>query len=86
MVFTQYLEEQQILEHKVTENKIFKEALLHLDFKGAPPTYPFLLEYIKFLGQNYKGVITGLLLEWEDTFPYEGYLEPIRGQNVYTRL
>lgn len=29
--------------------------------------------------------MTGLLIEFEDTFPYEGNLKPLRGVNFYTR-
>jgi hypothetical protein len=53
--------------------------------KGAPPTFSFLKSYIKFIGENYSKVITGLVFEWEDTFPYDGYLEPLRGPNIYTK-
>jgi hypothetical protein len=62
------------LSYASTDQKLFKEIILHLDLKGAPPTFEFLIKYIIFLGKNYEGFITGLIFEFEDTFPYEGDL------------
>lgn len=50
--------------------------LVHLDLKGAPPKISYLeklLPYIKDIGA------TGILLEWEDTFPYSKELIQIGG-------
>ncbi|XP_065339570.1 hexosaminidase D-like isoform X2 [Cloeon dipterum] len=45
------------------------QRLVHLDLKGAPPR----LSYIKELLPRLKEWgATGLLIEWEDTFPYDG--------------
>jgi hexosaminidase len=38
-----------------------------------------MLKFIKTLGA------TGVLIEWEDTFPYEGSLEIIRSGTAYTK-
>lgn len=42
---------------------------MHLDFKGAPPKFEFLKLMINYLGKNYKGFLSGFLIEFEDTFP-----------------
>ncbi|KAI5710617.1 hypothetical protein M8J75_010184 [Diaphorina citri] len=45
----------------------FKEVLVHLDLKGAPPSLTYLKEILPILA--YTGA-TSLLIEWEDTLPY----------------
>ncbi|XP_058796637.1 hexosaminidase D-like [Phymastichus coffea] len=48
--------------------------LVHIDLKGAPPRVSYfekLFPLLRALGA------TGLLLEWEDTFPYTRELSPI---------
>ncbi|XP_050345977.1 hexosaminidase D-like [Nymphalis io] len=62
--------------------------ILHLDLKGAPMKIPFFEEVIK---SPVKWGCTGVLIEWEDTFPYTGELAEIGsngsscGDNMYTR-
>ena len=49
--------------------------IVHLDLKGSPPTLSYLrqfLPFVKTLGA------TGLLIEYEDTFPYTGDLAVLR--------
>lgn len=56
------------------------ERLVHLDLKGAPPKLSFLkriLPILKTLGA------TGLLIEYEDMFPYTGSLQPLAALNAY---
>ncbi|XP_037949097.1 hexosaminidase D [Teleopsis dalmanni] len=56
------------------------ERLVHLDLKGAPPKLNFLkhlLPVLKTLGA------TGLLIEYEDMFPYTGVLQGISANNAY---
>ncbi|KAL2078492.1 hypothetical protein ACEWY4_026177 [Coilia grayii] len=51
------------------------KKLVHLDLKGAPPKFEYLLKLIHLfadLGAN------GLLIEYEDMFPYEGDLKILR--------
>ncbi|XP_072382765.1 hexosaminidase D-like isoform X2 [Diabrotica undecimpunctata] len=44
-----------------------KNILIHLDLKGAPPKPEYLAKFFSFV----KSLgATGILLEWEDTFPY----------------
>lgn len=56
------------------------ERLVHLDLKGAPPKLAFLkrlLPMLKALGA------TGLLIEYEDMFPYTGILQTLSAKNAY---
>lgn len=58
-----------------------KQRIVHFDLKGAPPKVAFfkrLFPIIKTLGA------TGILLEYEDMFPFEGNLKSIRAKNAYT--
>jgi hypothetical protein len=60
----------------------FKEKLVHLDFKGAPPKASYLaavFPLIKAWGA------TGLCLEWEDTLPFSGRFEVVRHPSVYSK-
>nr|XP_027223567.1 hexosaminidase D-like [Penaeus vannamei] len=55
--------------------------LVHLDLKGAPPRinyYEQLFPLIRSFGA------TGLLIEYEDMFPYHGKLKHLQAQNAYT--
>ncbi|XP_045840685.1 hexosaminidase D isoform X2 [Meles meles] len=59
----------------------FKMRLVHLDLKGAPPKVSYLSEVFPLfhaLGAN------GLLLEYEDMFPYEGRLRLLRAKHAYS--
>ena len=67
------------------DKKTFKEVFVHLDFKGAPPTFAFLKRFIQFLGDRYTKLVSGLVMEFEDTFPYEGFLSTLKGLNFYTK-
>ncbi|XP_028643791.1 hexosaminidase D isoform X2 [Grammomys surdaster] len=59
----------------------FKMRLVHLDLKGAPPKVSYLSEVFPLfhaLGAN------GLLIEYEDMFPYEGHLKLLRAKHAYS--
>ncbi|KAJ8670491.1 hypothetical protein QAD02_001750 [Eretmocerus hayati] len=62
---------------------LFKgHKIVHLDLKGAPPIvsyYKYLLPLLKRLGA------TGILMEYEDMFPFSGELEGIKAKNSYTK-
>lgn len=58
------------------------QKLVHLDLKGAAPRMEYmqqLLPYIKQLGA------TGILVEYEDMFPYGGDLSPLRAPHAYSK-
>ncbi|XP_057289850.1 hexosaminidase D-like isoform X2 [Hydractinia symbiolongicarpus] len=55
--------------------------IVHLDLKGAPPKMEYLLQMLPFLkdmGAN------GLLLEYEDMFPYRGMIRALSSPNTYS--
>ncbi|XP_030749935.1 hexosaminidase D-like isoform X1 [Sitophilus oryzae] len=55
--------------------------IVHFDLKGAPPT----IMYFKKIMSLAKNVgATGLLIEYEDMFPYTGILKPLSAKNAYT--
>ncbi|KAH8338967.1 hypothetical protein KR074_010000, partial [Drosophila pseudoananassae] len=56
------------------------DRLVHLDLKGAPPKLSFLKQLLPML--RALGA-TGLLIEYEDMFPYSGVLQPLAAHNAY---
>ena len=57
--------------------------LVHLDLKGAPPKMTYLLKSMKL----FKDLgATGLLVEYEDTYPYTGELEVLQAENAYSEV
>uniref|UniRef100_A0A8C7BWU3 beta-N-acetylhexosaminidase n=1 Tax=Neovison vison TaxID=452646 RepID=A0A8C7BWU3_NEOVI len=66
---------------EMSDSSPFKMRLVHLDLKGAPPKVSYLSEVFPLfhaLGAN------GLLLEYEDMFPYEGRLRLLRAKHAYS--
>lgn len=58
-----------------------QKRFVHLDLKGAPPT----LKYLRQLFPVLKSLgATGLLMEYEDMFPYWGALDGIKAYNSYS--
>lgn len=57
-----------------------RQRLVHLDLKGAPPRAAYLAEVLPLL--RAMGA-TGLLLEYEDAFPYAAPLEALRAPHAY---
>lgn len=58
------------------------KRVIHLDLKGAPPKVSYLkrlFPLLKTLGA------TGLLIEYEDMFPFYGSLAEITAHNAYTK-
>lgn len=60
---------------------LFQTRFVHLDLKGAAPTLNYIRQLFPLLSS--LGA-TGLLIEYEDMFPYWGRLESIRALNSYS--
>ena len=54
---------------------------VHIDMKGGPPKLSYLLELMKLI-QRWGG--TGVLVEWEDMFPWSGPLSPLARPGHYS--
>jgi len=66
----------------VVEPFVPERRLVHFDLKGAPPKMEYLLKLIPMF---VKLGATGLLVEYEEMFPYEGVLESTAASNHYTK-
>ncbi|XP_059144400.1 hexosaminidase D-like [Physella acuta] len=55
--------------------------LVHLDFKGAPLCLTYIEKVLPLLK---KWGATGLLIEYEDTFPYNGDLKSLAAPHAYS--
>ncbi|XP_035890181.1 hexosaminidase D isoform X3 [Phyllostomus discolor] len=66
---------------EMSGSSLFKMRFVHLDLKGAPPKVSYFSEVFplfRALGAD------GLLIEYEDTFPYEGRLRLLRAPHAYS--
>ena len=57
------------------------DVLVHFDFKGLPPAVDLCcvrLSEMKRMGA------TGVVFEWEDTFPYSGKLAHLSSKHAYS--
>lgn len=61
-----------------SEDKSFR--YVHLDLKGAPPSLVYLRQLLPHLAQ---WGVTGLVIEYEDCFPYHGALQVLRAPHAY---
>lgn len=66
-------------DQKVYMSKL--QRFVHLDLKGAPPKPAYLLQILPVLKQ--LGA-TGLLVEYEDMFPFTGNLSGLAAGNAYS--
>jgi len=62
-------------------NQTLGQRLVHLDLKGAPPKISYILSIIPLLRQ---WGATGILVEYEDMFPYKNRLRVLSQPNAYT--
>ena len=58
-------------------------SLVHIDMKGGPPRLSYLLEMMALVAE-WGGAGAGLLLEWEDMFPWAGPLASLARPGHYT--
>lgn len=65
----------------VLENQL-KHKIVHLDLKGAPPKVEYFKKLFPLL---HSFGATGLLMEYEDMFPYWGKLEFLSAHNAYAK-
>ncbi|KAK9890873.1 hypothetical protein WA026_012217 [Henosepilachna vigintioctopunctata] len=59
-----------------------KKRIVHLDLKGAPPLISYFRRFFPFI-RNLGA--TGLLIEYEDMFPFDGVLKNLSAKNSYTK-
>lgn len=59
-----------------------RQRIVHLDMKGAPPKVAYLRKLFPMLKE--LGA-TGILLEWEDMFPWSNKLAHLAASNAFTR-
>ncbi|CAG9773073.1 unnamed protein product [Ceutorhynchus assimilis] len=57
-----------------------KHRIVHFDLKGAPPTIDY---FKKIISLSKNAGATGILIEYEDMFPFTGILAPLSAKNAY---
>ncbi|XP_065219357.1 hexosaminidase D-like [Planococcus citri] len=67
-------------DHLIKRNPILQ--VVHLDLKGAPPKMSYLIHLLPRLSSI---GVNGLLVEYEDMFPYDGELEKIPSKSHYSK-
>uniref|UniRef100_A0A8R1DKS4 beta-N-acetylhexosaminidase n=1 Tax=Caenorhabditis japonica TaxID=281687 RepID=A0A8R1DKS4_CAEJA len=67
---------------KSREGEFYKNVVIHFDLKGAPPKVDYFLDLLRLVA---KGGATGILLEWEDMFPWTGILEKFKSTDAYSQ-
>ncbi|EYB98903.1 hypothetical protein Y032_0127g1409 [Ancylostoma ceylanicum] len=63
------------------ENEFYENIIVHFDLKGAPPRVPYFMDLLDLVARSGA---TGILLEWEDMFPWTGQLEVARNTDAYS--
>lgn len=63
------------------KRKFSGHKLVHLDLKGAPTKMTFLIQVLPYFK---KWGATGLLVEYEDMFPYKAKYEVLQAKNSYS--
>ncbi|KAK5972493.1 hypothetical protein GCK32_002273 [Trichostrongylus colubriformis] len=65
------------------DSQPFAQSIVHLDLKGAPPlieVYEWFFPLLRSLG------VHGVLMEYEDMFPYSGELAKVKRTQHYTKV
>ncbi|CAG9532841.1 unnamed protein product [Cercopithifilaria johnstoni] len=63
------------------DESFYTNRIIHFDLKGAAPKISYLKEVLRLIKSNGA---TGILIEWEDTFPFSGILSENRNTDAYT--
>ncbi|CAJ0589037.1 unnamed protein product [Cylicocyclus nassatus] len=66
---------------KSRKNEFYENIIVHFDLKGAPPRVPYFMELLDLVA---RAGATGILLEWEEMFPWKGRLAVARGADAYS--
>ncbi|CAJ0589043.1 unnamed protein product [Cylicocyclus nassatus] len=66
---------------KSRKNEFYENIIVHFDLKGAPPRVPYFMELLDLVA---RAGATGVLLEWEEMFPWKGRLAVARGAEAYS--
>ncbi|VDL72641.1 unnamed protein product [Nippostrongylus brasiliensis] len=65
----------------ISKTPFYEHIIVHFDLKGAPPKFQYFLDLLRLVA---KAGATGILLEWEDMFPWSGELEIARSTHAYS--
>ncbi|VDO98809.1 unnamed protein product [Soboliphyme baturini] len=65
----------------VGQQFLSKHRIVHLDLKGAAPKLHFIKEFFRFIARFNA---TGVLIEWENMFPFKGELAVVRSKDAYS--
>lgn len=85
--------EPQLFEVQGLQNEFYENILVHFDLKGAPPKVPYFKQLLKLVRDSgatgtflfsLNIIFAGILLEWEDMFPWEGRLKTARNSDAYS--
>ncbi|VDK70723.1 unnamed protein product [Litomosoides sigmodontis] len=63
------------------DKSFYANRIIHFDLKGAAPKISYLKEVLRLVKASDA---TGILIEWEDTFPFDGILAENRNSDAYT--
>ncbi|KJH53769.1 glycosyl hydrolase family 20, catalytic domain protein [Dictyocaulus viviparus] len=63
------------------DNMFYENIIVHFDLKGAPPRVPYFLELLDTVARSGA---TGVLIEWEDMFPWMGNLSIAKNTDAYS--
>uniref|UniRef100_A0A0N4X2N1 beta-N-acetylhexosaminidase n=1 Tax=Haemonchus placei TaxID=6290 RepID=A0A0N4X2N1_HAEPC len=63
------------------QDEFYENIVVHFDLKGAPPRVSYFLDLLDIVARSGA---TGVLLEWEDMFPWTGQLAVAKSTDAYS--
>ncbi|XGW05845.1 hypothetical protein V3C99_016309, partial [Haemonchus contortus] len=63
------------------KDEFYENIVVHFDLKGAPPRVSYFLDLLDIVARSGA---TGVLLEWEDMFPWTGQLAVAKSTDAYS--